>query len=173
MSNKFEKLIEYIINDEDSKARALFREYIIEKSRDIYENMLNGDLRSPVIREYNERLEKIGDIYGGVGHAKSEGEPVGVVSKDTKKVDVNVDAIVGPGNDFGGTTENLNQEHHEESPDDKDIPEPKNEYSKNRGELPGAGKFKNVPVNSNRSGTGDSATSGRSGRSGRSGSGSD
>ena len=34
--NKYEKLIEYIINDQESKARELFHEIVVEKSRDIY-----------------------------------------------------------------------------------------------------------------------------------------
>ena len=42
--NKFEKLIEYIINDDDQKARALFHEIVVEKSRDIYESLLEADL---------------------------------------------------------------------------------------------------------------------------------
>jgi hypothetical protein len=41
--NKYEKLIEYIINDEDSKARALFHEIVVEKSRDIYESLMDEE----------------------------------------------------------------------------------------------------------------------------------
>lgn len=33
--NKYEKLIEHIINDETDKARALFHEIVVEKSREI------------------------------------------------------------------------------------------------------------------------------------------
>ena len=38
--NKFEQLIEYIINDEEDKAKELFHEVVVEKSRDIYENLM-------------------------------------------------------------------------------------------------------------------------------------
>lgn len=38
--NKFEKLIEYIINDEEQKARELFHDIVVEKSRDIYESIM-------------------------------------------------------------------------------------------------------------------------------------
>ena len=41
--NKFEKLIEYIINDEDSKARELFHQIVVEKSRDIYESIMDEE----------------------------------------------------------------------------------------------------------------------------------
>ena len=43
MTNKFEQLIEYVINDEDAKARELFHEIVVEKSRTIYEEMMKKD----------------------------------------------------------------------------------------------------------------------------------
>jgi len=39
--NKYEKLIEHIINDETEKARALFHTIVVEKSRDIYESLVD------------------------------------------------------------------------------------------------------------------------------------
>ncbi|HET8688742.1 MAG TPA: hypothetical protein VFM18_19165 [Methanosarcina sp.] len=41
--NKFEKLIEYIINNEDQKARELFHTIVVEKSRDIYESIMDQE----------------------------------------------------------------------------------------------------------------------------------
>ena len=41
--NKFEKLIEFIINDEDQKARELFHDIVVEKSRDIYESIMDEE----------------------------------------------------------------------------------------------------------------------------------
>ena len=38
--NRFEQLIEYVINDEDAKARELFHDIVVEKSREIYENLM-------------------------------------------------------------------------------------------------------------------------------------
>ena len=38
--NKFEQLIEYVINDEEDKARELFHEIVVEKSRNIYEEIM-------------------------------------------------------------------------------------------------------------------------------------
>ena len=38
--NRFEQLIEYVINDEDQKARELFHDIVVEKSRQIYENIM-------------------------------------------------------------------------------------------------------------------------------------
>jgi len=39
MSNKFEQLLELLINEENEKAEALFHEIVVEKSRDIYEGL--------------------------------------------------------------------------------------------------------------------------------------
>jgi hypothetical protein len=41
MSTKYEKLIEYIINDDEAKARELFHQIVVEKSRDIYESLID------------------------------------------------------------------------------------------------------------------------------------
>ena len=55
--NKYEQLIEHIINDEEGKARALFHDIVVEKSRDIYESLMD--------EEYTE--EGIGgDQVGGL-----------------------------------------------------------------------------------------------------------
>jgi hypothetical protein len=41
MSNKYEQLVEFIINDETDKARELFHKIVVEKSRDIYEGLMD------------------------------------------------------------------------------------------------------------------------------------
>ena len=41
--NKFEQLIEYVINDEEAKARELFHDIVVEKSRTIYEEMMQEE----------------------------------------------------------------------------------------------------------------------------------
>ena len=38
--NRFEQLIEYVINDEEAKAQELFHDIVVEKSRQIYENIM-------------------------------------------------------------------------------------------------------------------------------------
>jgi hypothetical protein len=55
--NKFEQLIEYVINDEESKARELFHDIVVEKSREIYENLM--------AEEAQEDLEEAEDIEEG------------------------------------------------------------------------------------------------------------
>jgi hypothetical protein len=41
--NKFEQLIEHVINDDEAKARELFHEIVVEKSRSIYEEMMKDE----------------------------------------------------------------------------------------------------------------------------------
>ena len=43
--NRFEQLIEYVINDEEQKARELFHEIVVEKSRQIYENLMTEEAK--------------------------------------------------------------------------------------------------------------------------------
>ncbi len=41
--NRFEQLIEYVINDEEQKARELFHDIVVEKSRQIYEDIMSEE----------------------------------------------------------------------------------------------------------------------------------
>ena len=41
--NHFEQLIEYVINDEEAKAKELFHQIVVEKSRAIYEELMDED----------------------------------------------------------------------------------------------------------------------------------
>ena len=43
MTSKFEQLIEYVINDDEAKAKELFHDIVVEKSREIYENLMNEE----------------------------------------------------------------------------------------------------------------------------------
>jgi len=41
--NRFEQLIEYVINDEEAKAKELFHQIVVEKSRAIYEDLMDEE----------------------------------------------------------------------------------------------------------------------------------
>ena len=41
MTSKFEQLIEFVINDEEQKAKELFHDIVVEKSREIYETLMD------------------------------------------------------------------------------------------------------------------------------------
>ena len=42
--NKYEQLIEYIINDDEAKAKALFHDIVVAKSREIYESLMDEEM---------------------------------------------------------------------------------------------------------------------------------
>ena len=58
--NKYEQLIEYIINEEEGKARELFHEIVVERSRDIYEGLMDEEDMNEVVQQGNE-VESLSD----------------------------------------------------------------------------------------------------------------
>ena len=71
MTSKFEQLIEYVINDEEQKARELFHDIVVEKSREIYENLMDEDAEEEeesieeAAEEEEESMEEGMDSFGG------------------------------------------------------------------------------------------------------------
>ena len=71
MTSKFEQLIEYVINDEEQKARELFHDIVVEKSREIYENLMDEDAEEQeesieeAAEEQEESMEEGMDSFGG------------------------------------------------------------------------------------------------------------
>jgi hypothetical protein len=63
MTNKFEQLIEYVINDEEAKAKELFHDIVVEKSREIYENLMNEEEEE--LDEAEEDSEELEENFGG------------------------------------------------------------------------------------------------------------
>jgi hypothetical protein len=64
--NRFEQLIEYVINDEEAKARELFHDIVVEKSRQIYENiMAEEDIEEAKDEELDEAEEELDEGMGG------------------------------------------------------------------------------------------------------------
>ena len=56
--NKFEQLIEYVINDEESKARELFHDIVVEKSRQIYEDLMAEEADEELEEAAEEEIEE-------------------------------------------------------------------------------------------------------------------
>lgn len=88
-----------------------------------------------VVREYVEKVKNPGN---------SEGSAVGA-EKGSVTGTTNTKSIVAGKNDMGGSTKNIARGGSEQSPDDKAYKDPSNQYSKGKGNLPGAGNFQNVP----------------------------
>ena len=83
--NKFEQLIEFVINDEEQKARELFHDIVVEKSRAIYESLMN--------EEADEEIEEAAEEEGEEEELdESFGEPM-ADSADNLVNDVEMDEV--------------------------------------------------------------------------------
>ena len=57
MSEKFEKLLDLLVNEEKAKAEDLFHEIVVDKSREIYEELVSNDAEKESIKEKKESDE--------------------------------------------------------------------------------------------------------------------
>ena len=109
--NRFEQLIEYVINDEEAKAQALFHEIVVEKSRQIYENIMAEEAQEELEEaddiEEGEALEEGDDLIDNVEmeeesdmnmEAEGDEEPMGGDAAD----DFIDDVEAGDDSEFGG-----------------------------------------------------------------------
>ena len=105
MSNKFEQLLELLINEENDKAEALFHEIVVEKSRDIYEGLAEttDEKEDEKVEETSE--EKVDETEKSVEETKDEevdeGEEVEIeeTSKDEEEATNEEESIEEVGGD--------------------------------------------------------------------------
>ena len=74
--NRFEQLIEYVINDEEQKARELFHDIVVEKSRQIYEDIMSEEAEEDLDESAEEELDE------GAEEELDEGDMGGDASDD-------------------------------------------------------------------------------------------
>jgi len=76
MSNKYEQLVEFIINDETDKARELFHKIVVEKSRDIYESLVEEEDLDEVMggNEVEEMVKDVQMDEEGISEEEEYGE---------------------------------------------------------------------------------------------------
>ena len=185
--NKYEKLIEYIINDEDQKARELFHTIVVEKSRDIYESIMDEEQMEETVQggqvealatqmtdeeavgEDDEAGEEFsfnrdGEDDGEVSGDLPAEEPAGEESEDDKimNIDAKLDELLAKFDEIMGDEGSA-----EEVPAEEPAPEMDHE------EEPQMFEGENPFAKSGKSGKSGSAQSGKSGsaQSGKSGSG--
>ena len=105
MPTKFEKLLDYLINEETEKANALFHKIVVEKSRSIYENllaqeanheedkMMDDDMYDETSRHSMEEEESVYELAGDEDEfGDAEGDPAdefvdSVIDKDAMDMD--------------------------------------------------------------------------------------
>ena len=114
--NRFEQLIEYVINDEEQKARELFHDIVVEKSRQIYENLMQEEAEdleeAEDIEEGQEDLEEAEDIEeaedveeGAMGGDAADNLIDDVESEEQQDMSMEAEEDFGgddEGGDFGG-----------------------------------------------------------------------
>ena len=59
--SKFEQLLDYLVNEEMDKANELFHEIVVEKSRDIYENLIAEEEDEEVDEASDEEVDEAAD----------------------------------------------------------------------------------------------------------------
>ena len=97
--NRFEQLIEYVINDEEQKARELFHDIVVEKSRQIYENiMAEEDIDEAADKELDEAAED--EIEEGAMGGDAADDLIDDVEMEEES-DMNMEAE-GDDEDMGG-----------------------------------------------------------------------
>lgn len=58
MSNKFEKLLDLLVNEEMDQANELFHEIVVEKSREIYENLIAEEVEDEDMEEARDEEDE-------------------------------------------------------------------------------------------------------------------
>jgi hypothetical protein len=79
VNNKFEKLIEYVINDEDAKASDLFHEIVVGKSREIYEGLMQDDMGGDAVDDF---IDDVSSDEEGIDYADDSDEDEDTVEMD-------------------------------------------------------------------------------------------
>jgi hypothetical protein len=102
--NKYEKLIEYIINENEQKARELFHEIVVEKSRDIYESLMDEDEMNEIGGMPVDQLtqEVTADENGGISEEEDEFSLDGEDQEDEDELGGDLPPTDMGGDDMGG-----------------------------------------------------------------------
>jgi hypothetical protein len=104
MSNKFEQLLDLLVNEEMDKANELFHEIVVEKSREIYENMIAEEAEDEYTEESDEDLEEDTTLEIGGDQADNMIDAVGDEEAMGGEMDMDPDAERDEfgGDDMGG-----------------------------------------------------------------------
>jgi hypothetical protein len=112
--NKFEQLIEFVINDEDEKARELFHDIVVEKSRQIYEDIMTDE------EEIEESADE--DLDEAVDEEQIDEELGGDQSDDLiDDVEAEEQGVSMEGEDEDGDTMDGGDDHHDDVGGDEEL----------------------------------------------------
>ena len=71
-NKKFEQLIDLIINENEEQARALFHDIVVEKSREIYEGMMDDDMGEGIGGQVGQFMDEISVEEQGMVEAEDD-----------------------------------------------------------------------------------------------------
>jgi hypothetical protein len=71
-NKKFEQLINLIINENEEQARALFHDIVVEKSREIYEDMMDDEMGEGMGGQVGEMMDEISVEEEGMAEAEDD-----------------------------------------------------------------------------------------------------
>ena len=71
-NKKFEQLIDLIINENEEQARALFHDIVVEKSREIYEGMMDDEMGEGMGGQVGDLLDEIDVEEQGMAEAEDD-----------------------------------------------------------------------------------------------------
>ena len=113
--NRFEQLIEYVINDEDQKARELFHDIVVAKSREIYESMMDeSDELDEAVEDDLEEGAMGGDsqdqLIDDVEAEEQSDMNMEAEGDDDIEVDAGEEEVSFGGDDEGGSDEAANKD---------------------------------------------------------------
>jgi hypothetical protein len=96
-NKKFEQLIDLIINENEDQARALFHDIVVEKSREIYESMMDeDDMMNQPSGQVQDLLDEIGSEEQGMAEAEDEEFDIADMDDDGEEaVDIEMDSEEG------------------------------------------------------------------------------
>ena len=110
--NKVEKMLELLVNEDKEAAQELFHEIVVEKSRDIYERLLEdeAEVDEGTDEEVDEAPdEEVDESKEPQTAGEQMREYVEKVSATMGDNGANTKSTVAGANDMGGTAGNLNQ----------------------------------------------------------------
>ena len=131
MTSKFEQLIEYVINDEEAKAKELFHDIVVEKSREIYENLMNEEEmdeecsschKAPCVCESEEELDESEEEDSEEELDDSEEELMNDVEAEEQGMQENEEEFDNEAEEDGeDLTHDLEDEHNGEDLEDRVV----------------------------------------------------
>lgn len=104
-NKKFEQLIDLIINENEEQARALFHDIVVEKSREIYESMMDDDMDEGMGGQVGDLMDEISAEQSGVLEGDDEDEVLDIDDgADDEVIDLDTtDDEVGGGDEVEDT----------------------------------------------------------------------